>query len=153
MTDKAEVLAYARVHGDVAAAERFGVRRGTIRQWRHRERERATRPAPARVPSTVVEAPVSATAERPPPGPSSTDRKGVAQGDTLHHGGGVSSRTIPGQRERVFTAEILLIPMADYVDEHGRRQAGMLTLARYAGDLGLGVCLACGQRDRDCWCD
>jgi transposase-like protein len=161
-TDRAEVLAYAREHGDVAAAERFGVRRGTIRQWRKRERERARRPAPPRATvaparvSTVVEGsaprhepgsirrllgetssisrPVEETIPDlppPPPGPSAID-----------HGLGVSSRTIPGQRERVFTATVMLWPLADWLD-------GL----RVSGDLGLGVCLACGQRDGACWCD
>jgi transposase-like protein len=60
VTDRRAVLDYARVHGDVAAAERFGVKRPTIRVWRLRERERATRPAPA-ASRPLVEATVEKT--------------------------------------------------------------------------------------------
>jgi len=66
----------------------------------------------------------------------------IAEGISIDHGGGVRSRTIPGQVERVFTATIALWPPADWLD-------GL----RVSGDLGYGLCLTCGGRDGACWCD
>jgi hypothetical protein len=59
--DRQQILAFARQHGDAAAARKWNVQRATIRQWRHRAKLAAQKPVTT---VTPVIAAVSPPTER-----------------------------------------------------------------------------------------
>ena len=135
MASRAEVLAYASQHGDLAASQRYGTPKGTIWSWRCRAKQRAARdgtdpPPPSRADVWLAEA--RALADR------------YLAGQCVHCGGSGQVHLEPVQRGNLVIRRARTIPCPScggpprtiVVVEHDRDtwRAG---LAR-AGDAGLG---------------
>jgi hypothetical protein len=83
--NRVQVLAYARVYGDKAAAVRFAVPRNTIRTWRRRMRKAAERQTAGSEQGVSPVAPVSAAGS----GPDSVEDGGNGLAEVAGHEAGM----------------------------------------------------------------